>query len=240
MQILVERFFHIDFILMDLLFCILWITLLLRRGYRVEFFIGLLGIIINFIADYVIWFTIQGVRTLDGPINPLLFFIYFSITYGMIEYSFVAIMFRVRENRERLFWTAILYLGWFLSGVASQVVSINDIVIHVTREMSLYRLPQILMIVGGYAALDILRRTWTPMRDIKPTYFIYLFFVGILVHFGMEFTLLMAGIRPSPLVNGLSEFLFNSFLEFNAGVPYLFMVWRYLSSEEGGVKLLRI
>jgi hypothetical protein len=52
--------------------------------------------------------------------------------------------------------------------------------------------------------------------------------VGILVHFGMEFTLWSVGIRPGVV----SEFLFNSFLEFNTGVPILYILWTYFNSRD--------
>ncbi|MFW9920443.1 MAG: hypothetical protein ACFFED_12645 [Candidatus Thorarchaeota archaeon] len=240
MQILVERFFHIDFILMDLIFCLIWILLILKAGYRLEFGLGLLGIIVNFIVDFGIWFNVQGIRTLEGPLDPLLFFIYFSTTYGMIEYSYVALMFRLNENRDRVLYTSILYAGWFISGLLSQIIPLNDTIIHVTREMSVYRVPQVLIVIIGYLGLYILPKYWKEMDKIQLKYLLYLFIVGILVHFGMEFTLWLAGIRPSPISGVLSEFLFNSFLEFNTGVPILFILWTYLKNRisrcEGIVK----
>ncbi len=236
MQILVERMFHIDFMLMDLLFCLLWIIILLRAGYKLEFSLGLLGILVNFIVDYIIWFNIQGIRTLEGPIDPFLFFIYFSITYGMIEYSYVAVMFRVRTNSQRLLWTVFLYAGWLISGLLSQIIPLNDTIIHVTREMAVYRTPQIAIVFLGYVILLYLRRVWSPMKDASVLHILYLFLVGILVHVGMEFTLWMAGIRPSPVSGALSEFLFNSFLEFNTGVPILFVLWVYLNNRNSCIE----
>ncbi|MBN2229024.1 MAG: hypothetical protein JW779_05475 [Candidatus Thorarchaeota archaeon] len=230
MQILVERFFHIDFILLDLLFCLIWIAVLLRQGYRLEFSLGLMGILVNFIVDFVIWFNVQGIRTLEGPIDPLLFFIYFSITYGMVEYSYVGVMFRVRTNRQRIMWTILLYGGWLISGLLSQVIPLNDTMVHVTREMSIYRMPQIAIVIVGFIGLLLLAKSWLPMNDTTYQRILYLFLVGILVHFGMESTLWLAGIRPSPVSGVLFEFLFNSFLEFNTGVPILYVLWTYLRS----------
>ncbi|MFW9850710.1 MAG: hypothetical protein ACFFF4_16400 [Candidatus Thorarchaeota archaeon] len=229
MQIFVERTFGIDFIYLDLLFFVIWMILLLRKGYKVEFIIGLLGIVVNFIVDYGFWFNFLGIRTLEGPIDPLLFFIYFSFTYGMIEYSYVAVMFRASENRERLIWTVILYCGWYLSGSFSQVLPLDDTVIHVAREMSTQRIPMIVAIVMGYGILILLKYKWEPLSDLDWKRLVYLYMVGIIVHLGMEVTLAAAGIRPSPL-SVLSEFLFNSFLEFNLGIPLLYLFWVYLTN----------
>ena len=114
-------------------------------------------------------------------------------------------MFRADHNKERTMWTIFLYSGWLLSALFSQLIPLNDIVIHVTREMAIYRITQVLVVIGGYAALLLLRRSWKPMKTVSIQRILYLFIVGILVHFGMEFTLWLAGIRPGvffPIARG--------------------------------------
>ena len=60
------------------------------------------------------------------------------------------------------------------------------------------------------------------MKDLSYLRIGYLFLIGILVHFGMEFTLHISGIRP--IEGSLSIILFDSLLEFNSGIPVLFLL----------------
>lgn len=54
----------------------------------------------------------------------------------------------------------------------------------------------------------------------------YLFLVGVLVIFAMELTLWLSGIRPAE--EGLDVLIFNSLLEFNVGIPVLYIVWNFI------------
>jgi len=83
---IVARLFDMDFIYLDLLFCALWITVLLIRKKRLQFIFGLFGAIIVFISDDLIWYHLQGTRVLETvPFNNDLFLLYFSFTYARYE-----------------------------------------------------------------------------------------------------------------------------------------------------------
>jgi hypothetical protein len=89
--------------------------------------------------------------------------------------------------------------------------------------MSNARIIQVALVAGGYLLLLLLKYTWRPMKSLTLPRMLYLFLVGILVHFGMEITLLASGIRPAE--NYVDVLLFNSLLEFNMGVPFLYILW---------------
>ncbi|MHA1865756.1 MAG: hypothetical protein ACTSVB_04650 [Candidatus Heimdallarchaeaceae archaeon] len=60
------------------------------------------------------------------------------------------------------------------------------------------------------------------MKDLSYLRIGYLFLIGILVHFRMEFTQHISGIRP--IEGSLSIILPDSLLEFNSGIPVLFLL----------------
>ncbi len=222
----VIRVFDIDFMLFDLLFTAIWIIVLYKKGYIKPLLFGFFGIAINMFVDFGVWFSVQGIRTVENlPLwmSPFTFFIYFSITYGMIEYSYVQVMFSIdseKENalQEMLRWSVFLFGGWLLFGLLSFFIPINDSEITVQRVMTGQRIFQIYGIIAEYVLLGILAHsgkfglTW---RKI-----LYIFAVGFFVHFSMETTLLLAGIR----VLDLSNLIFNSIIEFNTGAPILYLM----------------
>jgi len=86
------------------------------------------------------------------------------------------------------------------------------------------------MVAGGYLLLLLLKYIWRPMKSLTFRRMLHLFVIGVLVHFGMEITLLASGIRPAE--NYVDVLLFNSLLEFNMGIPILYVLWTALRSRK--------
>ncbi|MBN2156768.1 MAG: hypothetical protein JW776_12065 [Candidatus Lokiarchaeota archaeon] len=226
----VIRVFGWEFILLDITFCAVWITLLIRKNYYLQFFFGLFGSVIVFISDYVFFYLIQGTReifSLPTGLSPLMFLIYFSFTYGMIEFSYVMIMFTLDNWSKKMFWTLLLYSGWFLIAFLPKIFPLSDSTVDIVRHMKENRWTQIGMVVGGYLLLIIFKYTWKPFRSLRWLKLGFLFLTGFLVHFAMEISLLTAGIRPASDL--ISVLVFNSFIEFNTGVPILFIAWNLIN-----------
>lgn len=228
---LVIRVFDVDFMLLDLAFTTCWIILLYRKGYIKPLLFGLMGILVNFIVDYGIWYSYLGIRTVEGLpdwMSPFAFFIYFSITYGMMQYSYVQVMFTKNpENpeqvkRERIWWSVIFFGGWLLIGFVSVLTPLNDIEITVTRIMTQQRFTEVIVVIVEFSLLALL--AYKKKFGIDWRVIGYIFFVGFFVHFTMEFTLFLSGIRlSSPF-----DLVFNSLIEFNMGAPILYLMLHVL------------
>lgn len=228
MENIVARVMDVDFIYFDLTLVTIWILMLIKQKRFRQIFFGLFGFLVVFLADDVLWFHIQGTRTIDAPIQPDLFLLYFSFTYGMIMFSFAPLMFDKKiSNKEKLLWACGMYFGWLVIALLSQWIPIDDRTISIARDMTKARLTQILMAVIGYAVLIVLKLIkWRPMEKIPWKYFIFLIAVGIFIHFSMESTLLIAQIRPL----SWDVLIFDSLVEFNSGIPYLFLAWVIIES----------
>ena len=120
-------------------------------------------------------------------------------------------MFEKKSNK--LGWTAIVLGGWLSIAFLSQFLSINDSAITVIRHMSDLRFLRVILVLIGYSLLFLLKYDWKKIT--------YLFFIGFLIHFMMEFSLLISGIRPGSFLILLE----NSLIEFNMGVPFFYLFY---------------
>jgi hypothetical protein len=222
----VIRIFDVDFMLFDLLFTAIWIVFLYKKGYIKPLIFGFFGIAINMLVDYVIWYSVQGIRTIENlPLwmSPFAFFVYFSITYGMIEYSYVQVMFSIDSNKEKalhemLRWSVFLFGGWLIFGLLSFFIPLSDSEVTVQRVMTGQRMVQVYAIVAEYLLLGVL--AYMGKFGLSGKKILYIFVVGFFVHFSMETTLLLVGIRVLDLFN----LIFNSIIEFNTGAPILYLM----------------
>jgi hypothetical protein len=222
----VIRIFDVDFMLFDLIFTAIWMILLYKKGYMKPLLFGFLGIGINMLVDYGIWYNVLGIRTISGLphwMSPFAFFVYFSISYGMVEYSYVQVMFSIDSQeknslKEMLSWSFFLFGGWLLFGILSYIIPINDSEITVQRVMTEQRIFQVYAVIAEYVFLGIL--AYMRKYGLSGRKILYIFAVGFFVHFSMETTLLLTGVRVLDFFN----LIFNSIVEFNTGAPILYLM----------------
>ncbi|TFG30071.1 hypothetical protein EU527_14935, partial [Candidatus Thorarchaeota archaeon] len=183
------RTFDADFMLFDLVFTFIWIAFLWKRRYAKPLLFGFLGILINFIVDFAVWYNYLGIRTIDGLpswMSPSVFFVYFSITYGMVQYSYVQVMFStqpghlVNERRERIHWSFLLFFGWLIIGLVSVLLPINDTKITITRIMTEQRIIEVFVVIGEYILLALL--AYLKKFNLDWKMISYIFLVGVFVH----------------------------------------------------------
>lgn len=210
----VIRNFGVDYIFFDLVFVTIFLFLLIRFQKRIPllvFFLGGFGI--NFLVDWGIWLH-TGIREISLPSNffggVFLFFLWFSLSYG-VEYAYAFLMFEKKSNK--IGWTALVFFGWLTIAFLSQLLSINNSAIEVVRHMGDLRSLRIILVLIGYSLLFVCKYDWKKIA--------YLFFVGFLIHFMMEFSLLVSGIRPGSFLILLE----NSLIEFNMGIPFFYLFY---------------
>jgi len=210
----VIRNFGVDYIFFDLIFVSLFLFLLIRYKKKIPLLVFLLGGLgINFLVDWGVWLH-TGIREISLPSNFLgdvfFFFIWFSLSYG-VEYAYVFLMFEKKSNK--IGWTAFILFGWLSVAFLSQFFSINDSAITAVRHMGDLRFLRIVLVLIGYSLLFIFKYDWKKIA--------YLLFIGFVIHFMMEFSLLVSGIRPGSFLILLE----NSLIEFNMGVPFFYLLY---------------
>jgi len=229
MNNIVTRNFGTDFIFIDLVFLAVWIGLLVRNKYFTAIRWGLAGWIIYILIDYLLWYRIMGSRHYSGAVNPELFFAWFCFSPGFVQFSYVIVMFEKRSTRAVVFWTLLFYCGWTFTGVISQWLPLDDSLIRVSRDMGQGNQR---WIMGGMALLNLLIGILLVVRKkFSWSHLAYLFVVGTLVEFALEFSLLASGIRLEQGHWSLAMMIVNAVVEFNCGIIIMYIIWRFLISE---------
>jgi hypothetical protein len=220
---IVARTLNADFIWLDLIFLTIWITTLARKKYWIPIAWGILGWWVYVFTDYYIWYTVMESRHYIGPFNDVLFFQWFCFSPGFVQFSYVAVMFEKRNLREILLWTGIFYLGWTLVGVGSQLLPIDDRIIQVWRDMNAdsQRVTfTIMTIINVVIAVLLWQAKKIRLEDVG-----YLFLIGTLVEFCLEFSLAVSGIRMQQGTWSPTLMLVNTLIEFNMGIVLMFLIW---------------
>lgn len=226
MNNIVTRTFGVDFIFFDIFFLVCWIAFLVYKKYFTAIRWGLAGWIIYIFIDYLLWYRIMGSRQYSGPVNTQVFFAWFCFSPGFVQFSYVIVMFEKRSIREVVFWTLFFYCGWTAVGLLSQWIPLDDTLVRVSRDMGKGNQR---WIMGGLALANFLVGViMVYLQKLRWKDLLYLFLVGTLVEFALEFSLLVSGIRLEQGRWSLSMMLVNALIEFNCGIVMMYIIWKFL------------
>ncbi len=222
-NVVVARSFGLDYIYLDIIFLIIWILFLVKKKYWIPIAWGLLGWFVYLFTDYILWYLITQTRQYIGPLDPLIFFIWFCFSPGFVQFSYVILMFEKRNRHDLLFFTFLFYIGWIIVSVGSQLLPIDDTVIRVYRDMNVdnQRFNMTMMVfVNIIIAVFLYIKKRLRLEDV-----LYLFLVGTLVEFALELTLAVSGIRQEQGTWNLGLMILNSLIEFNLGIVLIYLLW---------------
>ncbi|MBD3198193.1 MAG: hypothetical protein GF317_24295 [Candidatus Lokiarchaeota archaeon] len=178
---------------------------------------GILCGIFFFIIDGIFWWN-SGVREMFGYWStiPSKYLVDFMMTfsYGVVAFSWVYIMFTSDPSNHIniIKWTSLVFGGWLLVGMISQWLPLIDLQIMTVRHMNTLRILEIVVVICGYSLLIIL--------GYKFKQLLYIFWIGSMLTFMMEFPLMIFAIRPS----GLDILIYDTLILTNQGVPYAFII----------------
>ncbi|MFW9987733.1 MAG: hypothetical protein ACFFC3_03680 [Candidatus Odinarchaeota archaeon] len=204
------RNFDLDYLIFDLIFFLIFLTVLIIKKKRIPIYVGLICGILFLIIDGIIWWNI-GVREINPPEYKFVVDFMMDFSYGFIAFSWVMIMFERNNLREIVLWTVFVYCGWLITASLSQILPFLDLEITTNRHMRSLRIVEIVTVIIGFLLLIFLK------YDYKTILFI--FCIGFMLSFMMESYLLITRMRPS----GFELLLYDSLILTNQGIPYLYV-----------------
>jgi hypothetical protein len=192
---------------------LVWVYLLLRHKRRGALFVGLICGLFFYALDGIIW-TATGVREYELPAARLKFPVDFmmDVSYGILGFGWAWIAFEHKSARDVLAWTALLFAGWLIVPFASKWVPLIDAQVVTVRHMASRVWLHIAVVIIGYAVLLALGY---PLARV-----LYVFWVGCMLAFMMEFALLASGIRTY----NLTLLAYETLILTNMGIPYLYVI----------------
>ena len=239
-----QRRFEYDYIYFDAIFLVAWFILLIKKKKWSALKVSLFFSLIIYIIDAVFWWSlpaganyppgthireywIEGFQ-LPRPLGDY-FWLKFgcdfmmTISYGIITFSWLWIMFEnyVKRNLKEILLFTCLYFGfWMTIPFLSFLIPWNDSIVDTIRHMDTQIIIWIINVMIGYGILSVIYGTKKFGRK-DPWVIGYVFLVGCLASFIMEFPLFLAGIRPT----GLLFVAYETIFLFNQGAPYLYIMY---------------
>ena len=238
------RRFEYDYIFVDAVFLVIWLAVLIKYKKWTPIKFGIITGFLIYIIDAIAWFNIPAgsnypsgtfIREywIGGIYMPRPLGDYFWIklgadfmmtfSYSMFAFSWLWIMFEnfIKKNIKEIALFTALYIGfWTLTPFISLWLPINNTLVESVRYMDTQQVIWFVNIVVGYSILFLIYGT-NKFGSKKPKIILYVFFIGCLEAFFMEFPLLISGIRPT----GVLYLLFSTVIMFNQGAPYLYILY---------------
>ena len=238
-----SRRFEYDYIVFDAIFLLIWLGVLIRQKKWKPIKYGLLLALCVYLIDAVWWWNASAGENypvgimireywIGGVKVPQSLGAYFwaklgadfmmCISYSIFAFSWLWIMYEnytKKDVKEIILYTSLFFSSWMLIPLIAKLVPLNDVEVYTVRHMDSQMGIWISNAIIGYVILIIIYGLGKIReRDFKLIG--YVFLVGCLESFFMEFPLFIYRIRPT----GLPFLIFEVFFLFNQGAPYLYIL----------------
>lgn len=238
----VPRIFDYDYIYFDAIFLAIWIGLLIARKKYTPLLAGVVIAIPVYLIDAVIWWNSPTLQSTTGYVREYIiggiqmphpldqyFWLKFGadfmmcISYSIYAFSWVWIMFqswKTKNRKDMIFFSVWWFASWILTPVLSKAISWNETTVQCIRYMDSQLIAQIVTVACGFILMSVFYFT-DRFNSKDRGVILYVFMVGCLQAFIMEFPLFITGIRPTEI----SLLIYEIFILTNQGAPYLYLIW---------------
>jgi len=259
------REFEYDYIFVDSIFLTIWIAVLIKYKKWKPLKFGIFTGLILYFIDCIAWFNLPagpnyptgtyireywiGGIYMPRPLGDF-FWVKFgadfmmTFSYAMFAFGWLWIMFEnffKRNLKEIMVFTLLFFTFWMLTPLFSLLIPLNDTPVRSIRYMDTQMVAWSINLLIGYIFLSLIYGT-NKFRSRKPKTILYVFLVGCVGAFFMEFPLLIFGIRPT----GVLYLLYNVLFMFNQGAPYLYVVhdkilpWLFVKIKKSSYEEIKI
>ncbi len=238
------RRFDYDYIYIDSIFLAIWLGFLIKhkKGNAIKF--GIFTGFVTYLIDAIVWWnspagnnypigTMIREYWIGGVQVPQTLGIYFwpkfgadfmmTFSYSLFAFGWLWIMFEnyVKRNfKEILLFTGMIFGFWLVTPFLSNLITLDDTLVISIRHMDTQMITWTVNFIVGYTLFFVIYVSGKfRKRDLK--LFGYVFLLGCLGAFFMEFPLFISGIRPT----GIAFLLYDTLLMFNQGAPYLYILY---------------
>jgi len=238
-----ERTFQYDYIFIDAFFLAIWLSLIIKNKKWKALKAGVFFSICVYLIDAVFWWNIPAGPLYPGEYireywiggvqmpHPLGEYIIIkfgadfmmTISYSLFAFTWLWIVFENIEKKDLKevgLYSALYFCFWMLIPLLSLLLPINDTTVYCVRHMDTQISAWIINVIVGYSILMILYGT-NIINKKNRKIILYIFLIGCLESFYMEFPLFVSGIRP----NNILFLIFEIFFLFNQGASYLYILW---------------
>jgi len=188
MEFTVSRTFNSLYILLDILWLLIYLSILLYFKRRLAVVVGLLAGVVYFVVDFGIFYKLLGTRQISGA-DPFWFLLWLSMSYGFTNFAWIWLL--LDKDGHAVEWSLLPILGWVTVGPLSHNFGSGFAEITISRGTGSYHGVMALILCVGY--LYVIYRNLKQQEKIN---LLWLMAIGIGVQFSWEASLLINGIRP--------------------------------------------
>ncbi len=224
MEITAARTFNTLYIYLDIVWLLLFCSLLWVFNRRLALFVGLVAGVLYFLVDYGIFYLVLNTRVVTG-MEPFNLLFWMSFSYGITNFAWIWIL--LGHDPHKLEWSLLIITAWLTIALLSQNFGNDFREVTTSRGTTGYHGVMAAILFMGYFIIIFhnLRYKEADHIAIMP-----LLAIGIGVQFSWEAVLLLSGIRPTKIL----PLIVNSLIETNLGMPFAYFIHKALTMR--GVK----
>lgn len=227
-EVIARRQFEPLYIWLDICFLLVFLALLIVKKKYITVVVGLLAGILYMIVDFGIFHLVCHSRSISEGSSLFWVLLWMSMSYGFTNFTWIWLW--ISKDKHLFEWSLLILSWWFCCPLITRIFGRGKEFITIQRTTGEYHGYMAIILFAGYLGLIL----WNLFQEEKKRriFIPWLLAIGILVQFGWEAALLLGGIRSAgfaSMTEKLAPLVTNSLLETNLGMPYIYLIYLFVS-----------